>query len=194
MCKDERQLAKAINLGLIYGMSHHKLRQLTETDYGIVLTELQAKHYHDAFFRIYKGLKNWHQEKLRILERLISKNAKANYITRSVIGRRRVLCATNANRMGRRYPNLNEVLNSPIQATGADGLKTAIALLSERQSECPEAKFLHFAHDEIVIECPIDTAEAAKKWLTAGMTDGMAPFIDPIPVVFEVTIAKTWGG
>ena len=53
---------------------------------------------------------------------------------------------------------------------------------------------LLFAHDEIVIECPSDNADAAKQWLIGCMIDGMTPLIDPIPVEVEASIAKTWGG
>ena len=84
-----------------------------------------------------------------------------------------LLPVSKKNAKGERYPNLNEALNTPVQATGADGLKAAIALLWERRSACPDAVPLLFAHDEIVIECPGDNAEAAKQWLIACMVDGM---------------------
>ena len=192
--KGDRQLAKAINFGLLFGMGHRSLRQYAATNYGTELTEAQAKQYRDAFFRSYPKLKAWHQRTSRTLEQLAAKNPDAIHETRSLAGRRRILCATKANTEGRRYPNLNEALNTPVQATGADGLKAAIALSWERRSDCPEAVPLLFAHDEIVLECPADNAEASKQWLIACMVDGMAPLINPIPVEVEATIAKTWGG
>ena len=85
-------------------------------------------------------------------------------------------------------------MNTPVQATGADGLKAAIALLWQRRDACKDALPLLFAHDEIVIECPSDHAEAAKQRLIACMIDGMTPLIAPIPVEVEASIAKTWGG
>jgi DNA polymerase I-like protein with 3'-5' exonuclease and polymerase domains len=49
-------------------------------------------------------------------------------------------------------------------------------------------------HDEIVVECAADQAEAVAAWLQAAMVDAMAPFLDPVPVTVEVTVARTWGG
>ena len=192
--KADRQLAKAINFGLLFGMGHRSLRKYAATNYGTELTEQQAKQYRDAFFRTYPKLKAWHQRTSRTLEQLAARNPDATYETRSLAGRRRILSCTKKNAKGERYPNLNEALNTPVQATGADGLKHAIALLWERRNDCPDAVPLLFAHDEIVIENPADTAEAAKTWLIARMVDGMAPLIDPIPVEVEASIATTWGG
>ena len=109
-------------------------------------------------------------------------------------GRRRYHSVLKTDNEGKPYLNFNEVLNSPVQATGADGLKAAIALLWERRHECPGAVPVLFAHDEIVIECPETDAEAATQWLVTCMKDGMSPLLAPIPVEVEASIAKTWGG
>ena len=87
-----------------------------------------------------------------------------------------------------------ERLNTPVQGTGADGLKAAITLLWERRAECPGALPLLYAHDEIVIECLQEDAAMAEAWLKQCMMDGMAPLIDPVPVEVEVTIGQTWAG
>jgi DNA polymerase-1 len=49
-------------------------------------------------------------------------------------------------------------------------------------------------HDEIVIECDADQAEAVAAWLKQAMIDGMAPLIDPVPVEVEVKVGNTWAG
>jgi DNA polymerase-1 len=85
-------------------------------------------------------------------------------------------------------------LNSPVQGTGADGLKVALALLWERRAQAPGACPVLVVHDEIVVECDHVQAEAAGAWLKATLVDAMAPLIEPVPVDVEVKIAPTWGG
>jgi DNA polymerase I len=81
-----------------------------------------------------------------------------------------------------------QTLNTPVQGTGADGIKEAIALLWERREACPEALLVLAIHDELVAEVPTEKAEAAKAWLEAAMKDGMAPLVSPVPVEVETTI------
>lgn len=92
------------------------------------------------------------------------------------------------------YPNVTEVLNSPVQGTGADGLKAALALLWERRADCPGAVPVLVCHDEIVVECPADQADRTAAWLTRCMADGMSPLIAPVPVAVEVSVGPTWAG
>jgi DNA polymerase I len=58
--------------------------------------------------------------------------------------------------------NLTDRLNAPVQGTGADGLKLALALLWERRGECPEAVPVLVCHDEVVVECETEQAANAK--------------------------------
>jgi len=87
-----------------------------------------------------------------------------------------------------------EKLNTPVQGTGADGLKRAMGLLWVRRAECPDAFPVLFVHDEVVVECAEADAERTAAWLKRAMIDGMAPLIAPIPVEVEVTVGKSWGG
>jgi DNA polymerase-1 len=49
-------------------------------------------------------------------------------------------------------------------------------------------------HDEILVECDVENAEAVSAWLRQAMLDGMADWLEPVPVEVEVKIASTWGG
>jgi DNA polymerase-1 len=60
--KQDRQLAKALNFGLLYGMGAARFREYAKTQYGMLLTEEQARSYRNAFFRTYPGLARWHQQ------------------------------------------------------------------------------------------------------------------------------------
>ncbi len=66
-----------------------------------------------------------------------------------------------------------EWVNAPVQGTGADGLKLALAFLWERRGECSGAMPVACVHDEIAVECDEDEAEKAKVWLEKAMIDGM---------------------
>ncbi len=113
--KEHRQLAKAINFGLLYGMGVKGFRQYAKSNYDLDLTEAETGRYRRAFFDAYPGLRRWH-------------NATPNDAidTRTLAGRRR-----------QNVTRFTEKLNTPVQGTGADGLKLALALLWERRADCP---------------------------------------------------------
>jgi DNA polymerase I-like protein with 3'-5' exonuclease and polymerase domains len=170
--KADRQLAKAVNFGLLYGQGARGLRRYALANFGVTLSEAEAEAHRATFFRTYPGLRAWH--------RTIGEEPAD---TRTLAGRLRVGV--------RRY---TEKLNTPVQGTGADGLKRALGLLWERRAECPGAVPVLFVHDEIVLECAESGAGAAADWLRRCMADGMAPLLDPVPVEVEVATGPTWGG
>jgi DNA polymerase-1 len=103
--------------------------------------------------------------------------------TRTLAGRRRLGVA-----------RFTEKLNSPVQGSGADGLKAALALLWETRSACPSAVPVLCVHDEIVIECDESSAEQTKEWLVRCMEEGMATVVTEVPVVAEAKIIRDWSG
>jgi DNA polymerase-1 len=93
---------------------------------------------------------------------------------------------------------LTDRLNAPVQGTGADGLKLALALLWERRSECPEAVPVLLCHDEVVVECDAKQAVDAQVWLETAMIEGMGAFLNgteevDVAVEVEARIARSWG-
>jgi DNA polymerase-1 len=173
--KEHRQVAKSLNFGLLYGMGAPGLRQYAATNFGVKLTEEEAGQYRAAFFKTYPGLRAWHQRIGRTKDQAIA--------TRTLTGRHR-----------RNVTRFTEKLNTPVQGTGADGLKLALSLLWERREQMPGAFPVLVAHDEIVVEADAAQADAAAAWLRQAMVDAMAPLIDPVPVEVEVQIGRTWGG
>lgn len=170
--KEDRKLAKAINFGLLYGMGAKGFRVYARTQYGVELSLDEAECYRAAFFSTYPGLKRWHRS-----------IADGEVETRTLTGRRRSSVRA-----------FTEKLNTPVQGTGADGLKQALALLWERRDVVEGAVPVLAVHDEIVVECDADHAEAVAVWLKQAMLDGMAPLIAPVPVEVEVSVGRTWGG
>ncbi len=194
VAKADRQLAKAVNFGLLYGMGWKSLGRYAAANYGVTLSDGDAKKHHAAFFRTYPLIRAWHARVEQKLQETIRQNPDAILPSLTRGNRRRLIPAAKRNAEGRAYPNKTEHLNFPVQGTAADGMKAAIALLWERRDQCPGAVPVLFVHDEIVIEVPESAADTAKNWLVAAMVDGMQPLLPGVPVAVEATIAKSWGG
>jgi DNA polymerase-1 len=149
------------------------------------MSRAEAERYWREFFEIYPGLRAWHDREYRQLKKHGSTE------TRTLTGRRRT-----------GVTKLTERLNSPVQGTGADGLKLALALLYERRDECPGAVPILAVHDEIVVECPEEQAEEVKAGLVKAMADGMDEVLNSgldtdnlerVPVKVEVEVVDSWG-
>jgi DNA polymerase-1 len=179
--EEERKLAKAINFGLLYGQGAPGLRDYVRNKADIEMTPEQSHHYRQRFFRTYPGLRAWHRREWNAGKR-------GSTETRTLTGRRRT---------GVR--SFTERLNAPVQGTGADGLKLALAQLWERRDKCPEAVPIVAVHDEIVVECEHEIAEKAAAWLENAMVSGMEVALagegsdgSCVPVGVEIRISKTW--
>jgi DNA polymerase-1 len=171
----DRQIAKSLNFGLLFGMGAARLRQYARSNFGVDLTDEQAVGYRAEFFKAYPWLSRWHAR--------AGRSRGESVATRTLGGRRRLA-----------VDRFTEKLNTPVQGTGADGLKAALALLWERRAECPGAVPVLAVHDEVAVECDADRADAVAAWLKRAMLDGMEPLVAPVPVEVEVTTALTWGG
>jgi DNA polymerase-1 len=169
--KQERQLARALNNELLYGMGALRFSENARAEYGLVLTVAQAREFRAAFFRAYPALRRWHRSV-----------PGGTVETRTLAGRRR---------LGVEW--FTEKLSSPVQGTGADGLKAALALLWERRAEVPGAFPVLAVHDEIVVERDGNRAEDVEAWLRQAMVEGMAPLIQPVPIEVEVSVGTSWG-
>jgi DNA polymerase-1 len=169
--KADRQLAKALNFGLLYGLGAEGLRKYAQTGYGVQLTLEAAQKFRAAFFDAYSGLRAWHR-----------RTPEGETEVRTVLGRRRV---TN---------RFTEKLNTPVQGSGADGLKSALALLWEGRLKAPSrcAPVL-VVHDEIVVEAPEGSALEAKAWLEDSMRRGMEAVLKDVPVEVEGGVYRDWG-
>jgi DNA polymerase-1 len=173
--KADRQTAKAVNFGLLFGLGANGLRSYAAAEYGLELTTAQAEEYRRRFFETYPNLKRWHNR-----ER--SSSAKE---CRTILGRHRIL--------DDKTPFTHR-LNSPVQGSEADGAKLAMALLWERREQCPGAFPCLFVHDEICVEADQDKAEEAAAWLKGAMLDGMKDVLAPVPCEVEAKVSRTWGG
>jgi DNA polymerase I-like protein with 3'-5' exonuclease and polymerase domains len=171
---ETRQLAKAVNFGLLYGMGAATLQTYARQNYRVSLTPPEAAQYRQRFFDAYPGLRRWHRET----------GATQSTETRTLAGRRRLNVSA-----------FTERLNSPVQGTGADGLKWALARLFAHRDEAPDARLVAVIHDEIVVECPVEGAAQAAAWLQQHMAAAMTEILHAaVPVVVETTIGQDWAG
>lgn len=176
--KAQRQMAKAVNFGLIYGMAAPKLVQYAQANYGVSMSLNEAELFRTRYFEAYAGVKQWH----RII---FSDECKKRGMTRTVAGRLRYL----------KPESHNEFANTPVQGTGADGLKCSLWIVYERLKKYGnQARMIHMVHDEIIIEADEDPdlLKAVKRDLEEGMIEGIQPMLRKVPAVVEGGIGETW--
>jgi DNA polymerase-1 len=171
--REDRQLAKAVNFGLLYGMGAERLQSYASLGYGVTLSPDEARRARARFFSTYRGIQAWHR---RTADSTVPE-------TRTVAGRRHRV----------RPDDFLLRLNLPVQGTGADGLKAALGLLWQRRDQAPGAFPVLAVHDELVIECDTGAVEEASAWLRSAMVDGMQQFIPDVPVEVELGAGETWG-
>ena len=174
MSKEDRQLAKALNFGLLYGLGAEGLRRYALAGYGVRLSPEEAQALREAFFRAYPGLKRWHRAQ-----------PEGEVEVRTLLGRRR---ATD------RY---TEKLNTPVQGSGADGLKLALGFLYQelvKRGLQEEVYPVLAVHDEVVVEAPEVRAEEAEDLLVGAMKRGMEAVVKGrVPVEVEAGVYWDWG-
>jgi DNA polymerase-1 len=168
----DRQLAKALNFGLLYGMGAERLRIYAQDEYAVTLSGDEAQQFRQRFFQTYPALRAWHRAQ-----------HEGEGTTYTVTGRPR-----------RGVTSFTEKLNSPIQGTGADIVKGALARLWADREAVPSAAPVLVVHDEIVCEVDSGEAEACASWLTDHMTAAGAAVLTDVPVVVETHIVADWSG
>ena len=186
--KPERQQAKPVNFGFIYGMQAAKLVLYAKAGYGVSMSESQAKKFRRKFFEAYYGIADWHEFAINSGKRIGE--------TRTLWGRRRLIRDDRAH---------NEFFNSPVQGSGADGLKNSLRVVYEKirvlngnqpplLGKGAKVGMIHMVHDEIILEHADEEgmAEAAQKALYDGMMEGMAPMMKLVPTAAEVGGGDDW--
>jgi DNA polymerase-1 len=176
--EEERDKAKAANFGLTYGCGIKGFIDIA-AGYGITLSYDESKKIINTFRTMYPSVFAWHEDAYDY--------KRGEYpATRTMAGRARG-----------RFNIYTDWLNAPIQGTGADGAKLALALLWERRGEVPSAAPVNFIHDEIVVECDEADADRAKAWLETAMIDGMEQVLNQsepyVPIEVEAKPRTVWG-
>jgi len=171
--KEERQLAKAINFGLIYGISPSSLMEYAKNNYGIEITLKEAQQFHEKFFSIYKNFKIWHET--------VKENLKKNYkiTVETILGRK-----INTRRF-------TDAVNYPIQGSGSDLLKISVAMFKKLKKNL-NANVVNLIHDEIIVETDEDIAGDIKDILAKSMEKSGKLLLKKVPIEFEIEIVNSW--
>jgi DNA polymerase I len=176
--KDQRRHAKAINFGLIYGMSPFGLTRATD------LTLAEAEDFVKEYFSDFPGVKSY-------LDGIRKSAAEKGYVE-TLLGRRRYFPALQG-QMNRNLRNREEreAINAPIQGTAADIIKIAMLKIpSALKTNKLRGQMLLQVHDELVLECPESELEKTVRVVKEVM--GSAYQLD-IPLETEARAGQNWG-
>ena len=172
--KSQRQAAKAVNFGLVFGMGAEGLRQYAQQSYGVDMTLAQAEAFRDGFFRAYPGIADWHR-------RVKAANENEG---RTLSGRK--FSFGGGSGLAGRY-------NTPVQGTAADIAKAALGAFF-RRAKGTGARIIAAVHDEIIVEAGAGEAEAAAALLKDAMEASGRAVLADVPCVAEVSAAANWAG
>ncbi|MEG0494322.1 MAG: DNA polymerase I, partial [Clostridia bacterium] len=171
-----RRSAKAINFGIVYGISGFGLARNT----GI--SRKEADQFITKYFERYPGVRAFMDDCVRL-------GYERGY-AQTLFGRRRELSElSSANRNVRNFGE-RAAMNTPVQGTAADIIKLAMVRVEQRlEQEGFQAKLILQVHDELVVECPLPEADAVSKLLQQTMEQVI---VLKVPLVAEVTRGKDW--
>ncbi|MDX2475956.1 MAG: DNA polymerase, partial [Gammaproteobacteria bacterium] len=173
---DQRRAAKAINFGLIYGMSAFGLAQQLNLERG------DAQAYIDLYFDRYPGVKTYMDETRKLAH-------EQGYVE-TVFGRRLYLPEINSgNGMRRQYAE-RTAINAPMQGTAADLIKMAMLAVDQWiEEDAPDVRMIMQVHDELIFEIPRDQIETASGHIRALM-NGVAKL--RVPLLVDVGVGENW--
>ena len=171
-----RRAAKAVNFGIVYGISPFSLSQ----DLGVTVAE--AKAYMGAYFHRFPGVKAYMDQ---VVER-----ARADGYVETPMHRRRALPEIKSSNHNMRSFGERVALNMPIQGTAADIIKLAMVRVHRQLKEAAlEARLIMQVHDELIVECPEAEADRVKAILVREM-EGAWPL--SVPLIAEAHSGKSW--
>ena len=174
--QDQRRSAKAINFGLMYGMSAFGLtRQLD-------IPRAEAQKYLDTYFERYTGVKDYIAN--------TKAQAKEDMFVETIMGRRLYLNEINAGNGLRRQAAERAAINAPLQGSAADIIKKAMIDIQDfLEKEMPKVKVIMQVHDELIFEAPKENAEEVLSTMKGMMEKAVK--LD-IPLIADAAIGDNW--
>lgn len=174
--KEERSKAKAVNFGIVYGISDFGLAE------QLGISRKQAKQYIDQYLEKYSGIQNFMTQ--------IVEEAKEKGYVETLFQRKRYLPELKSSNYMVRQFGARAAMNTPIQGTAADIMKIAmINLKKEIQQEKLDANIILQVHDELILEAKIEEKEKAKEILRKSMEGAISL---SVPLEVEVSEAQNW--
>ena len=173
---EQRRAAKAINFGLIYGMSAYGLARQLGVD------RAAAQDYIDRYFARYPGVKTFMDN--------TRERARADGYVETLLGRRLYLPEINARNMNRRQYAERTAINAPMQGSAADIIKLAMLSIDAWLAEGSiDARMIMQVHDELVFEVAEEVVAAACEAVRARMTEVLSL---SVPLVVDIGTGPDW--
>ena len=174
--KEQRSHAKAVNFGIVYGISDYGLSEQIGVPVKV------AKQYIQNYFEKYPQIKKFEEE-------IIEKAKKEGYVD-TLYGRRRYIPEINSSSYMVRQFGIRIATNTPIQGTAADIMKIAMINVYNRiKKEKLKTKIVLQIHDELLLESPIEEKKQVKELLKTEMENAVKLFV---PLTAEVSEANNW--
>ena len=171
-----RRQAKAVNFGIVYGISDYGLSQ------NLNIPRKQAKEFIDRYLEEFKGVKEY-------MENIVAEARQKDYVE-TLFHRRRYLPEIHASNFNIRSFAERTAMNSPIQGTAADILKVAmIELDREMQERNFQAKLLLQVHDELIFEVPEEEVESLQSLVEEVMENAVSL---SVPLKADSNIGNNW--
>ena len=172
----QRRHAKAVNFGIVYGISEFSLSE----DIGV--SRYEAKEYIESYLANYRGVRAYMKN--------VVEDARNRGYTETMFGRRRYIPELKSSNFNVRSGAERMTLNTPIQGTAADLIKLAMIRVDKALREnFPEAKLILQVHDELIVECPEAMAEAVAELVSREM-EAVAEL--KVPLTAEAKCGKSW--
>ena len=171
-----RARAKAVNFGIIYGISAYSL----SGDIGVSVAE--AKRYMDDYFAEFPSIKSY-------LDGVIASAEEQGYTT-TLFGRRRYIPELSSRIFAQRAFGKRVAMNSPIQGSAADIIKLAMVRVDRRlKAEGLDARLILQVHDELIVEAEEACAERVRTLLKEEMEGAVSL---AVPLTVSTSIGKNW--
>jgi DNA polymerase-1 len=171
-----RRRAKAVNFGIVYGLSAFGLAG------QLGIPQREAQTYIDNYFARYSGVK-------KFIEKIIAEVRKCG-LTRTLFGRERPIPEINSRNPNQRGFAERTAVNTPLQGTAADLIKVAmIAIDAEIERRGFESRMLLQVHDELLFECPPAELDEMRKLVKKGM-ETVHPL--EVPLIADVGVGDNW--
>lgn len=172
----QRSSAKAVNFGIVYGISAFSLAQ------DIKVSPAEARAYIDAYMQKYHGVREY-------MDRVIAEAKERGYVE-TLFGRRRPVPELKASNFNTRSFGERVARNMPIQGTAADIIKLAMVNVRRRlRAEGLEARLILQVHDELIAECPEREAERVTALLEEEMERAVTL---SVPLTAEAHSGHSW--
>ena len=173
---DMRRAAKAVNFGIVYGISDYGLSQ------SLNISRKEAGEFIDRYLASFPGVQAY-------MENIVAEARKQGYVT-TLLNRRRYLPDITSSNFNLRSFAERTAMNTPIQGTAADIIKKAMVMMDERlERENVRARMLLQVHDELIFECPEEEVAVLEKIVPDVMESAMS--LD-VPLKVESASGPSW--